>query len=111
MLSDAKVQRLLRDATEAYAERRTQMIDALARHDVAAIGRSGLNVWIPVQDEQRVVAAVAAAGFAIRAGEPFRLEAPPAVRITVSTLKEEEVEPLASALAKALRARTLVYSA
>src|SRR5579864_8680244 len=111
MLTDAKVQKLLREATKTYADRRAQMIDALARHGVAAIGRSGLNVWIPVQDEQRVVAAVAADGFAIRAGEPFRLEAPPAVRITVSTLKEEEVEPLASAIAKALRARSLVYSA
>ncbi|HEV2686528.1 MAG TPA: aminotransferase class I/II-fold pyridoxal phosphate-dependent enzyme, partial [Actinomycetota bacterium] len=111
MLTDASVQKLLRDATETYADRRAQLIDALARHGVAAIGRSGLNVWIPVQDEQRVVAAVAADGFAIRAGEPFRLEAPPAVRITISTLLPEEVEPLAAAIAKALRARSLVYSA
>ena len=111
MLTDAKVQKLLRDATKAYADRRAWMIDALARNGVESIGRSGLNVWIPVQDEQRVVAAVAAAGFAIRAGEPFRLEAPTAVRVTISTLKPEEVEPLALAIANALRARSLVYSA
>ena len=111
MLNDAGVQKLLRDATKTYADRRAQLIDALARHGVSAIGRSGLNVWIPVQDEQRVVGAVAADGFAIRAGEPFRLEAPAAVRVTVSTLQSEEVEPLAASIAKALRARSLVYSA
>jgi len=111
MLTDSGVTKVLRDATEAYALRRAQIIDALARHGVPSVGRSGLNVWIPCQDEQRVVAAVAAEGFAIRAGEPFRLDAAPAVRITVSTLKEEEVEPLAAAIANALRARSLVYSA
>ena len=111
MLTDARVQKLLRDATKTYSDRRTRLIDSLARHGVDATGRSGLNVWIPVQDEQRVVAAVAADGFAIRAGEPFRLEAPAAVRVTISTLKEEEVEPLAASIAKALRARSLVYSA
>ena len=111
MLTDAGVQKLLREATKHYADRRAQLIDALARHGVSAIGRSGLNVWIPVQDEQRVVAAVAADGFAIRAGEPFRLEAPPAVRVTISTLQPDEVEPLAASIGKALRARSLVYSA
>ena len=59
---------------------------ALARNGVESIGRSGLNVWIPVQDEQRVVAAVAAAGFAIRAGEPFRLEAPISDRVVLGVI-------------------------
>ena len=111
LLNDPKVQKQLRDATQWYADRREWMINALADHGITAIGRSGLNVWIPVPDEQRVVQSVIAAGFAIRAGEPFRLEAPPAVRITISTLTREEVEPLASAIASALRARGLVYSA
>jgi DNA-binding transcriptional MocR family regulator len=111
LLTDAKVQKQLRDATKAYGERRGWMLDALAREGIAATGRSGLNIWIPVQDEQRVVQAMAAAGYAIRAGEPFRLEAPTAVRITISTLQEEEAEPIAAELAKVLRARGLVYSA
>ncbi|HJT38359.1 MAG TPA: aminotransferase class I/II-fold pyridoxal phosphate-dependent enzyme, partial [Actinomycetota bacterium] len=111
MLTDAGVQKTLREATELYADRRAKLIDALAQRGVTATGRSGLNVWIPVQDEQRVVAAVAANGFAIRAGEPFRLEAPPAVRVTISTLLPDEIEPLAAAIANAVRARTAVYSA
>jgi DNA-binding transcriptional MocR family regulator len=105
------VQKQLRDATKAYAERREWMLDALDREGIAATGRSGLNIWIPVQDEQRVVQAMAAAGYAIRAGEPFRLEAPTAVRITISTLQPGESEPIAAELARVLRARGLVYSA
>src|SRR5207245_11612496 len=81
MLTDAKVQKLLRDATKTYAGRRAQMIDALARQGVAAIGRSGVNVWIPVQDEQRVVGGVAAGGMAIRQGVPFPLQVPTAARV------------------------------
>jgi DNA-binding transcriptional MocR family regulator len=111
LLTDKGVQKQLRDATKAYAERRKWMLDALAREGIAATGRSGLNIWIPVQDEQRVVAAMAAAGYAIRAGEPFRLEAPTAVRITISTLQPGEAEPIAAELARVLRARGLVYSA
>jgi DNA-binding transcriptional MocR family regulator len=111
LMKDPKVQKQLRDATKAYAQRRQWMIDALEAEGIAATGRSGLNVWIPVPEEQRAVQAMAAAGYAIRAGEPFRLDSPPAVRITISTLQRGEAELIAAELARVLRARGLVYSA
>jgi DNA-binding transcriptional MocR family regulator len=111
LLVDPKVQKQLRDANKAYAQRRKWMLDALTSHGIEAHGRSGLNIWVPVRDEQRVVQSLANAGFAIRAGEPFRLDAPPAVRITISTIRKAEAEGIAAELAKALRARGLVYSA
>ncbi|MGZ4241645.1 MAG: aminotransferase class I/II-fold pyridoxal phosphate-dependent enzyme [Actinomycetota bacterium] len=110
LLTDPKVLKQIRDSSKAYAQRRGWMIDALTREGIKTGGRSGLNIWVPVLEEQRAVPALSAAGFAIRAGEPFRLDAPPAVRLTISRLQKGEAEQVAAELARVLRAR-VVYSA
>ncbi len=46
--------------------------------------------------------ALAAAGWAVSAGERFRLGSPPAIRITASTLEPVEATRVASDLAAAL---------
>ncbi|MFE0513932.1 aminotransferase class I/II-fold pyridoxal phosphate-dependent enzyme, partial [Streptomyces sp. NPDC058964] len=86
----------------AYRSRRDLLITALADRGVAAHGRSGMNVWIPVPDETGVVARLLHAGWAVSAGARFRLSAPPGIRITVSTLTPEETGPLAEAVAAAV---------
>ncbi|MBK3645721.1 aminotransferase class I/II-fold pyridoxal phosphate-dependent enzyme [Streptomyces sp. MBT33] len=86
----------------AYHERRDLLIDALADRGVEAHGRSGMNVWIPVPDETGAVARLLHAGWAVAPGARFRLNAPPGIRITVSTLAPEEVPPLADAVARAV---------
>lgn len=86
----------------AYRGRREALIGALAERGVAAHGRSGMNVWVPVPDETGVVARLLHAGWAVSPGARFRLSAGPGVRITVSTLGEEEVGPLADAVASAV---------
>ena len=60
---------------------------------MTATGRSGLNVWVPVREEAATVAHLAAAGWAVRAGERYRMKSPPAIRITVSTLTARETAP------------------
>ncbi|MBM9622838.1 aminotransferase class I/II-fold pyridoxal phosphate-dependent enzyme [Streptomyces zhihengii] len=87
----------------AYGARRQALVDALARRGVASHGRSGMNVWIPVADETGVVTRLLGAGWAVAPGARFRLAAPPGVRVTVSTLTPEDIEPLATALAEACR--------
>ncbi|MFH9863911.1 aminotransferase class I/II-fold pyridoxal phosphate-dependent enzyme [Streptomyces sp. NPDC017202] len=87
----------------AYGRRRDALIGALAERGVAARGRSGMNVWIPVPDETGAVARLLHAGWAVAPGARFRLAAPPGIRITVSTLEEGEVEALADAVASAVR--------
>lgn len=87
----------------AYGARRRALVDALARRGVASRGRSGMNVWIPVADETGVVTRLLGAGWAVAPGARFRLAAPPGVRVTVSTLAPEDIEPLAAALAEACR--------
>ncbi|MFI1044879.1 aminotransferase class I/II-fold pyridoxal phosphate-dependent enzyme [Streptomyces griseoruber] len=86
----------------AYRERREALIAALAERGVAAHGRSGMNVWVPVPDETGVVARLLHAGWAVSPGARFRLSAGPGIRITVSTLTEQETGPLADAVAAAV---------
>ncbi|WP_328403082.1 aminotransferase class I/II-fold pyridoxal phosphate-dependent enzyme [Streptomyces sp. NBC_00390] len=86
----------------AYADRRDALVEALARRDVPAHGRSGMNVWVPVPDETGAVARLLHAGWAVAPGARFRISAPPAVRLTVSALTEADIEPLAAAVASAV---------
>jgi DNA-binding transcriptional MocR family regulator len=94
--------RRLRDAAEAYTRRRQGLIEALARRGIPARGRSGLNVWIPVAEEAAVLAHLANAGWAVRAGERYRLRSPPAIRVTIATLRAGDAERLADDVARAL---------
>ena len=85
-----------------YGRRRDALLAALADHGVAAHGRSGMNVWIPVPDETGAVARLLHAGWAVAPGARFRVGAPPGIRITVSTLSDEDIGPLAAAVAAAV---------
>lgn len=97
--SDPRVMRRLAEAAEIYGRRRRVLIEALARRGIAAHGRSGFNVWIPVAEETAVTAALAERGWAVRAGEPYRMRTPAAVRVTVSTLEPQHAERLAADVA------------
>ncbi|SPF04617.1 putative HTH-type transcriptional regulator YdcR [Streptomyces sp. MA5143a] len=86
----------------AYGRRRDALIRALARRGVQARGASGMNVWIRVPDETGAVARLLHAGWAVAPGARFRMSAPQGIRITVSTLTEEEIEEVADAVASAV---------
>ncbi|MFJ1970350.1 aminotransferase class I/II-fold pyridoxal phosphate-dependent enzyme [Streptomyces sp. NPDC087903] len=86
----------------AYRGRRDLLIGALADRGVEAHGRSGLNVWIPVPDETGAVARLLHAGWAVAPGARFRMSAPPGIRVTVSTLTDDEVLALADAVGSAV---------
>src|SRR6266508_3694828 len=73
MLSDPKTSTQLALAEAAYGRRRTALTEALAGHGIASWGRSGHNVWVPVTEEATVVTGMLAAGYAVAAGERFRL--------------------------------------
>ncbi|MFI2205192.1 aminotransferase class I/II-fold pyridoxal phosphate-dependent enzyme [Streptomyces sp. NPDC020192] len=88
---------------DSYGSRRDALLDALADRGVVGHGRSGMNVWIPVPDETGAVARLLQQGWAVAPGARFRLSSPPAIRITVSALTEEDIAPLAEAVAAAVR--------
>jgi DNA-binding transcriptional MocR family regulator len=92
-------------AARVYAARRDALRSALAARGVAATGRSGFTSWIPVPDEDRVASALATAGWAVAPGRRFRIAAPPGVRLSYATLREDEAPAFADAVAGALATR------
>jgi DNA-binding transcriptional MocR family regulator len=109
--SERRARRQVERAATAYTRRREALLRALAARGVAGRGRSGLNVWVPVPEETPVVQHLLAAGYAVRAGEVYRLESAPAVRITTAGLPEAEAPRLANALAAVLAPGRRVSSA
>lgn len=104
LLAARRTARLLAEAAERYSERRGALIAALAALGIAAHGRSGLNVWVPVPEELRTVQRLLARGFVVRGGERYRLSSPPAVRITVARLHPSEAVRVARELGRSLAA-------
>ncbi len=101
LLCDPDTERLLERAAKTYRARREAMLSALQRHGLQGFGRSGMNVWVPVADELTVVRRLFDAGFAVSAGERFRIASPPGIRITISTLREGEAGEVARCIAPA----------
>lgn len=90
-----------RAVARSYGLRRDALVTALAERGVEAHGRSGMNVWVPVADETGAVARLLHAGWAVAPGARFRMAAPPGVRLTVSSLTDEDIGPVADAVAAA----------
>jgi len=82
------------------------LLDALARAGVPADSRSGFNVWIPVREETSAVQRLAASGWAVAAGERFRIRSGPAIRVTTSSLAINQAARLAADIASACRPST-----
>jgi len=89
---------VLKRAASAYKERRSFMLKALADVGIRAHGADGINVWIPVNDEQGVTRQLMEAGWIVRPGSIFRLATPEAIRVTTSTLTETQAQELAELL-------------
>ena len=102
MLSDPATPELLADASAAYARRRAAVVEALTAAGIEVEGRSGMNVWVPVDDEARVVAGMQRRGYAVRSGARFRLASPPGIRISVAATPEPVLAEAAAALVAVL---------
>ena len=111
LLADPVTLATVHEAAEAYGARRRRLADRLAASGIDAWARSGLQVWVPVPDEQAVVMAMLDRGFAIRAGDRFRMLSASAVRVTTASLSDDEIDRLADALVDVLRPAGLTRSA
>jgi DNA-binding transcriptional MocR family regulator len=98
-------QALLEHGRETYRRRREAMVAALQAKGVQAHARSGMNVWVPVAEEGTVVQRLLDAGWAVLAGERFRLRSHPGIRVTVSTLDVAEADRLAGDIEAAMAPR------
>lgn len=99
--SDPSLELALQYAAQAYAARRAALVAALAARGIPAAGRTGINVWVPVQDETEVVSRLLLAGYIVAPGARFRQQSAPGVRITVSGLSDAALPGLVAAIAGA----------
>lgn len=102
--SDEAASRLVATAEGRYTATRQRLCAALAERGIAAHGRSGLNVWIPVPDETVAITRLLGAGWAAAPGSRFRIRTPAGIRVTIADLAADEIDPLADAVARAVRA-------
>ena len=96
---------LLERGRETYRRRREALASALQARGIEAHGRSGMNLWVPVPEEGLATGRLLDAGWAVLAGERFRLRSPPAIRVTVSTLDVAEADRLAGDIEAAMAPR------
>ncbi|HEX2832256.1 MAG TPA: aminotransferase class I/II-fold pyridoxal phosphate-dependent enzyme [Thermoanaerobaculia bacterium] len=93
-------------AGRIYTERRNALLAALRNRNIPAFGASGLNVWIPVPEETATVQALMHEGWAVKAGERYRIATPSAIRVTISTLEPKDALRFADALANVIAPRS-----
>jgi DNA-binding transcriptional MocR family regulator len=91
--------KLVRSAATAYDQRRNAVLNALAAQGIPAFGEDGMNVWIPVEDEQATTRWLLESGWTVRAGSIFRLSARPGIRITISRMDVDVAQEFARNLA------------
>jgi DNA-binding transcriptional MocR family regulator len=100
---DESVQAQLARARATYARRRGRLLDALAARGVEAHGRSGMNVWLPLDDEAGAIGALLHRGWVLAPGAPYRLAgSTPAIRITTAALGAGDAVALADDVAEVL---------
>jgi DNA-binding transcriptional MocR family regulator len=85
-------------ATDIYTERRNALADLLSLPRPL----SGINLWVPVPDEDAAVRALLAEGWAVAPGRPYRLAGGAAIRITTATLDVAEAPTVAAAVERAI---------
>jgi DNA-binding transcriptional MocR family regulator len=102
--------KLLARARRSYAGRRQALVDALAERGIAARGDTGLGVWIPVAEEAAVAQQLLDRGWAVSAGERFRFETPPGLRVTTAALEPADARELAAAIAEAVGGGSATYA-
>lgn len=105
LLRDKAVQKQLATASATYTARRNALIAELRTRGITAHGVSGLNVRIPLSDESTVVAALLQRGWAVKAGELYRIQSPPAIRVTIAALAPKDAARFADDLQSLFRVR------
>ena len=101
---DPRVTAQLEEASAMYRLRRSALCSELAARGIDVRAPTGLNVWIPVDDEATAVSALLGQGWLVAPGGRFRIAAPPAIRVTTAALPVERSAACADAIAIACAA-------
>ncbi|MFQ0833669.1 transcriptional regulator PtsJ [Citrobacter gillenii] len=104
-LSDENYQRTLVQTQQFYAAQQQKLSQALQQQGIELAAGDGLNLWLPLQTHSQSLAfALAKAGWLVREGEVFGINAPShGLRITLSTLDDHDITRLAADIHQALK--------
>jgi DNA-binding transcriptional MocR family regulator len=104
-LSDENYQRTLVQTQQFYASQQQKLSLALQQQGIELAAGDGLNLWLPLQTHSQSLAfALAKAGWLVREGEVFGINAPShGLRITLSTLDDHDITRLAADIHQALK--------
>lgn len=104
---DQKSRSLIAKARSAYKLRRDSFLAGLAEKGIHAIGDDGLFVWLPTDDSERIAGRLYRAGWSVRTGSDFCIEAKHGLRITTAYLSAKESEALVDLLGTLLSDRNI----
>ncbi|NTZ48848.1 transcriptional regulator PtsJ [Citrobacter gillenii] len=104
-LSDENYQRTLVQTQQFYASQQQKLSQALQQQGIELAAGDGLNLWLPLQTHSQSLAfALAKAGWLVREGEVFGINAPShGLRITLSTLDDHDITRLAADIHQPLK--------
>lgn len=104
-LSDENYQRTLVQTQQFYASQQQKLSLALQQQGIELAAGDGLNLWLPLQTHSQSLAfALAKAGWLVREGEVFGINAPShGLRITLSTLDDHDITRLSADIHQALK--------
>ncbi len=104
LLTDPHAVATVQRARAEYANRRDKITDHLARAGLRVGGKDGLNVWIPVIDENAALLLLATEGIGAAPGGPFTVGPgrEQHLRVTISPIRSQFAS-IAGALADAAR--------
>jgi len=104
MLTNEDAVAHVESAQATYHERRRRIVDGLDSRGVPVGGQSGLNLWVPVHDEQIALVSLAANGIGAAPGTPFMVETTsPHLRLSIGSVGDE-VDSLCDQIAAAAKA-------
>ncbi len=107
LLTDPSSVAAVAAARDEYARRRHLIVTALNASGVVVPPGDGINLWLPVADEQAALIALASDGIAAAAGTAFTVgPGRPHLRVTVGLITAEH-EAVAARLADAARSPAL----
>ena len=103
MLSSPTVTAGVEQAAVTYQERRSALVSDLRRHGLEVHDGSGLNIWVPVNDEATAVPMLIANGIGVARGRPFQIRTGfDHIRVTTSAFNNTNRQ-IGSAIAEASR--------
>jgi DNA-binding transcriptional MocR family regulator len=108
LLTDPAANAMVADAADIYRMRRQALAGALEHEGLHANAGTGINLWIPVPNEQDTMVSLAAHGIGVAPGRPFMVTPPlqDHIRVTAA-LVDSGYEALAANIAAAAGGRSL----